>query len=113
MAAYEAAREAICIRRVLMELGKYKHKRPITLNEDNQACIKLAENPCAAERTKSMDVKYHFLRERVADGEINMAEQKLQRDPPQAWGCGCNGERLCCPSPVKQALAEEDQRGSR
>ena len=72
MAAYEAAREAICIRRVLMELGKYKHKRPITLNEDNQACIKLAENPCAAERTKSMDVKYHFLRERVADGEINM-----------------------------------------
>ena len=44
----------------------------VDLNEDNQACIKLAHNPCSAQRTKSMDVKYHFLRQAVQEGKINL-----------------------------------------
>jgi hypothetical protein len=33
--------------------------------EDNQGCIKLAENPVVHGRSKHIDVRYHFIRERV------------------------------------------------
>ena len=42
------------------------------LYEDNQACIRIAENPCLAERTKHIDIKYHFLRQKVKDKTVNM-----------------------------------------
>jgi hypothetical protein len=72
IAAYTATREAICLRRMLIELGETSVDTAVDLNEDNQACIKLAHNPCSAQRTKSMDVKYHFLRQAVQEGKINL-----------------------------------------
>ena len=72
IAAYTATREAICLRRMLIELGETSVIAPVDLNEDNQACIKLAKNPCSAQRTKSMDTKYHFLRQAVQEGKINL-----------------------------------------
>jgi len=72
IAAYTATREAICLRRMLIELGETSVDTAVDLNEDNQACIKLAHNPCSAQRTKSMDVKYHFLRQAVQEGNINL-----------------------------------------
>jgi hypothetical protein len=72
IAAYEASREAICLRRMLTDLGEAGSSSPVILHEDNQACIKLSENPCAAQRTKSMDVKYHFLRQAVQEGKIKL-----------------------------------------
>jgi hypothetical protein len=72
IAAYEASREAICLRRLLTDLGEAGSSSPVVLHEDNQACIKLSENPCAAQRTKSMDVKYHFLRQTVQEGKIKL-----------------------------------------
>ena len=69
IAAYTATREAICLRRMLIELGETGPDTAVDLNEDNQACIKLAHNPCSAQRTKSMDVKYHFLRQAVQEGK--------------------------------------------
>ena len=43
----------------------------VELNEDNQACIKLAHNPCASQRTKSMDLKCHFLRQAAQEGKTD------------------------------------------
>jgi len=48
IAAYTATREAICLRRMLIELGETSVDTAVDLNEDNQACIKLAHNPCSA-----------------------------------------------------------------
>ena len=56
----------------MIELGETSVIAPVDLNEDNQACIKLAKNPCSAQRTKSMDTKYHFLRQAVQEGKINL-----------------------------------------
>ena len=53
-------------------MGETSVDTAVDLNEDNQACIKLAHNPCSAQRTKSMDVKYHFLRQAVQEGKINL-----------------------------------------
>ena len=39
IAAYTATREAICLRRMLVELGETSVDTAVDLNEDNQACI--------------------------------------------------------------------------
>jgi hypothetical protein len=44
----------------------------VTIFEDNQGCIALSENPVFHKRTKHIDVRYHFIRERVANGEIKL-----------------------------------------
>ena len=56
----------------MIELGETSVDTAVDLNEDNQACIKLAHNPCSAQRTKSIDAKYHFLRQAVQEGKINL-----------------------------------------
>jgi hypothetical protein len=45
---------------------------PTRIFEDNQGCIALSENPIFHKRTKHIDIRYHFIRERVASGEIEL-----------------------------------------
>ena len=40
--------------------------------EDNQSCKKLATNPVLHKRSKHIDTKYHFMRERVDDNSIKL-----------------------------------------
>ena len=40
--------------------------------EDNAACILMSENPVNRDRSRHVDVKFHFLRERVRAGEIKL-----------------------------------------
>ena len=56
----------------MSELGQIPPKKCITLHEDSQACIKIATNPCLAERTKHFDIKYHWLREKVKNGDVKL-----------------------------------------
>ena len=68
MALYAAAQEAVWLRLLLsnirFELGA------TTIYEDNQGCIALAKNPVFHARTKHIDIKFHFLREKVEEGVI-------------------------------------------
>jgi hypothetical protein len=72
MAAFEAAKEAVYLRRLLSELGESTPTACVPLHEDSQACIKIATNPCLAERTKHFDIKYHWLREKVKNGDVKL-----------------------------------------
>jgi hypothetical protein len=38
--------------------------------KDNTACMAYAKNPVDYKKSKHIDVKYHFVREKVASGEI-------------------------------------------
>ena len=69
MAACAASQEAIWLRRLLREFGSL-FTRPFTLLEDNAACISLSKNPGDFPKSKHIDVRYHFVREHVASGEI-------------------------------------------
>ena len=45
-------------------------KGPIVVHEDNEGAIKLAGNPLSSARSRHIDVRHHFLREKVAQKEI-------------------------------------------
>ena len=64
MACCFSAREAVWLRRLLHELG-FEQTSPTVLHEDNSGCVSLSGNWRADQRTKHIDVQYHFVREQV------------------------------------------------
>ena len=65
-----AAQTAIYIRQLLMDL--FKQDEPAMIMEDNQACIAMSNNPITHKRTKHIDVRYHFVREKVESKEVKL-----------------------------------------
>ena len=45
---------------------------PTVIHEDNQGAIALARNPVAHARTKHIDIHYHFIREGIQNGAIDL-----------------------------------------
>ena len=73
MSACAATQEAMWLRMVLTELGGVLN-RPITMYEDNQACIYLSQNPNDHQKSKHIDRQYHYVREQVTAGTITLAK---------------------------------------
>jgi hypothetical protein len=70
MAISQAAREAVWLRALLVELGI---KLPsTTIFGDNQSCIALAKNPVHHARTKHIAVRHHYVREKVESKELHL-----------------------------------------
>ena len=79
MAAAFAAKELIWLRQLLLELERgfvdpeERNDLPATiLYGDNQGSNSLTRNPEHYQRTKHIDVVYHFVQERVETNEINV-----------------------------------------
>jgi len=74
-AEYIALAHGICeakwIRHLLNELG-IKYSEPTPIYEDNQSCIKVAVEPREHKRMKYVDIKYNFIRDEVAKGEVKI-----------------------------------------
>ena len=70
MAACAATQEAIWLRSLLKDLNLLDQDKPMVIREDNQACIAFSLNPGVYKMSKHIDVKFHFVRERVASKEI-------------------------------------------
>lgn len=68
----EAAREAIWLQRLYTDFTPMTKPTPMLLNVDNQGAIKLSENPRFHERTKHIDIRYHFLRQAHESGQIRV-----------------------------------------
>lgn len=68
MAASAAAREALWLKKLVAELGQPVAAVPICC--DNQGALSLLHNPVLSDRSKHIDVHHHFVRERVARGEV-------------------------------------------
>lgn len=65
-----AACEAIWISALLNELNI--NSKSTVIYEDNQACIKIAEEPREHKRMKHIDIKYNFIREVIRNGKIKI-----------------------------------------
>ena len=46
--------------------------KPIKLFVDNQGAIKLAKNPIFHQRSKHIDIRYHFIRGEIQNGDVNL-----------------------------------------
>ena len=71
IALTQATKECIQLIRLLAELGYPLNKTPIIL-EDNQSAIALANNLEFYNRVKHIDIQYHFIREKVNTGQIEV-----------------------------------------
>jgi len=81
-AEYRAAAVAAQESTWLMQLMKDLHQPvgySVTLYCDNQSAICLAENPVFHARTKHVEIHYHFIREKVLQGEIDLEHIKTEK----------------------------------
>jgi hypothetical protein len=73
MAETQAAKEAIWLRRLLLELGYTgPDVQTVRIYADNQGSMALAKNPEYHARTKHIDTQWHFVREQVGLGTIEL-----------------------------------------
>lgn len=70
MAASEAAKEILWLRQLLIDIRE--PQLVVTLCIDNQSAIKLIHNPIYHRRTKHIDIKYNFIREKVEQNIISI-----------------------------------------
>ena len=63
---------AVYLKRLGQDLGVLPSDYCVPLHDDSQACIRIAGNPCLAERTKHFDIKYHWLRDKVKSKEVEL-----------------------------------------
>lgn len=71
MAACLAAKEAIWLRSLLKGLG-FGPTGPINIYSDSQGAMALAKNPEQHQRSKHIDIRYHFLRDQVLQENIQL-----------------------------------------
>jgi len=70
MGACFASKECVWLRYLLAELG-VEQTEPTLILTDNQSSIKLMENPVHHDRTKHIDIQYHFTRELLVNGKVD------------------------------------------
>ena len=66
-----ATQEAVWLRKLLSDI-KAVPTRPTTIREDNQGAIAVARNPVSHARTKHIHIKYHYVREALNNGVIEL-----------------------------------------
>ena len=71
-AAFTATVECVWLRRLLMDLCMKPHDST-TIFTDSQSALAVARNPVFHARTKHIEVHYHYVRERLHAGDIDLA----------------------------------------
>jgi hypothetical protein len=71
MAACEACTEAVWLRKLISDLFD-QTPESTTIYCDNQSCIRLSEHPVFHERSKHIEIKYYFIRDKVQEGEVKL-----------------------------------------
>ncbi|XP_057510890.1 secreted RxLR effector protein 161-like [Actinidia eriantha] len=81
----------------LLQLMKDLHQPDdyaVILHCDNQSAICLAENPVFHARTKHVEVHYHFMREKVLQGEIKMCHVKTENQVADIFTKGLSNAKF-------------------
>ena len=71
IALASAAQEAIWMRQLLADVRNHP-REPTRIFEDNQSAICMARNPQFHGRAKHIGIKYHFIREQVEKGTVEL-----------------------------------------
>jgi len=71
MVISQCAKEAIWLRQLMSDVG-FEQEKSTPCMCDNQGAIALVKNPTHHSRTKHIDIKHHFIREKVESDVIEM-----------------------------------------
>jgi hypothetical protein len=71
IAASAASREAVWLRKLLSDLFS-SELEPTVIHCDNQSCIKLTENPVFHDRSKHIEMRYHYVRDMVQKNVLSI-----------------------------------------
>ena len=71
MALASAIQECMYLQQLLKGIDKYQYAQTKVF-DDNQGTIALARNPVNRQRSKHIDIKYHFIREAVSSGRVSL-----------------------------------------
>ena len=66
-----ASCETVCLRKLLSDLFDLQLD-PTCIYFDKQICVKLSENPMFHDKSKHIDIKYHYIREMVQRGPMKL-----------------------------------------
>jgi hypothetical protein len=72
MAIGDSTKEALWLRSLLYEIKAINLKLPTTIMVDNQGSIHLAKNDLLSERMKHIDIRHHFIREKILEGQVSL-----------------------------------------
>ena len=72
VAMADSVKDALFVRDVLGFLVPGRGNKCITVREDNEGAISLMNNPLSSGRSRHIDVRYHFLREKARDKDIRV-----------------------------------------
>ena len=72
--------ELVWIKQILGDLG-IKSEYPIKMFYDNNAAKHIASNAVFHERTKHIDIRYHFVRDVISEGKAVMKKVDTEKNP--------------------------------
>ena len=70
MALSDCSRQVVWYKTLLDELG-YKLS-PIPICGDNQGSLFMASNPITESRSKHIDLRYHYIREKIVEKQVEV-----------------------------------------
>lgn len=94
VAAASTACQAMWIRRILGDLQQVQDE-PVDILCDSKSAISIAKNPAFHGRTKHIEIRYHFLREAVSEGLINLKFCKTEDQPADILTKALGYEKFC------------------
>lgn len=91
MAVSEVTMELLFIHGVMKFLGM-EQKLPMIVNVDNVGAIYLAQSATTSNRTKHIDVRYHFVREFIEDGIVKIIFVRSEENDADIFTKNLGGE---------------------
>ena len=91
VALSEAAKEIKFVYQLLFGMGM-KVKLPIIVRVDNLGAVFMSENVSVSQRTKHVDIRYHFVQEFVLDGFINIVFVRTEENDADIFTKNLGGD---------------------
>ena len=96
VAMAEGFKEAVFLRYIWSFIFPDRDVGCTTIFEDNVGALHLANNPATTPNSKHIDIRPHFLRERVANGEFRVGKQSTNFNVTKPHFCSaCVVSHLC------------------
>ena len=94
IALASTAQEAVWMRQLTTELGNSPETATV-IYEDNQSAISMTKNPQYHGKAKHIAIKYHFIREQVSNGTVNLQYCPTEEMVADMFTKGLSRERFC------------------